>query len=267
MTNATQTENSSSIRRIFLREIRVLGKLRHPNIVAIIGAGIPNRTLHNFILSHRVTSLNDSEGVSVFNYLFSVTERGSEMLIMELMVMLEFFIYWKASTLRHYLEIDFWLVQENGSLYSLIHNDTIPIERGLAAQLLLDVSLGNKSSSEKCRNQIQIPLKFLAHLKFLDSGIRYLHSLSPPICHADLRSSNILWGIVSFTNGLFVLDQFSPFLATKSNQTYNLCPVEWTDLFVLRFQILDFSIKGMFCCSECSSCFLIDDFKLRNAIQ
>ncbi len=192
--------STSSIRKTFLGQIRVLGKLRHPNIVTIIGAGIQNTNVR-WYLGFPASSLNVKRTKCIFNFVFSVTERGSEMLIMELMVISQFSIYpmilqtstWAEQTLDGF---DFWSLQENGSLYSLIHNGTIPIETGLAAQLLLDVAHGNElvwSTGLECKF-------FFQFLTSLTSGIRYLHSLSPPICHADLRSSNILWGIVAFIN-------------------------------------------------------------------
>lgn len=53
---------------------------------------------------------------------------------------------------------------EHGSLYDLLHNETMPIETELLLPILSDVS----------------------------TGVRFLHSADPPVIHGDLKSHNIL---------------------------------------------------------------------------
>jgi len=53
---------------------------------------------------------------------------------------------------------------EHGSLYDLLHNDTMVIEPELLLPILRDIS----------------------------QGMRFLHSASPPVIHGDLKAANIL---------------------------------------------------------------------------
>lgn len=53
---------------------------------------------------------------------------------------------------------------DHGSLYDLLHNETMPIEGELLLPILRDV----------CQ------------------GLRYLHSADPPVVHGDLKSANVL---------------------------------------------------------------------------
>eukprot|EP00980_Cylindrotheca_fusiformis_P021958 scaffold8805_cov109-Cylindrotheca_fusiformis.AAC.4 len=96
----------SKLRKNFIKEMRVLSKLRHSCIATIMGA---------------------------------VLERGSEpMLIMEYM--------------------------DHGSLYDVLHNETMHIESNLLLHILQDVS----------------------------QGMRFLHSSIPQVIHCDIKSANIL---------------------------------------------------------------------------
>lgn len=51
-----------------------------------------------------------------------------------------------------------------GSLFSLLHNETVPLSGELILPILQDVA----------------------------KGLRFLHSASPPVIHSDLKSANIL---------------------------------------------------------------------------
>eukprot|EP00980_Cylindrotheca_fusiformis_P006882 scaffold1442_cov128-Cylindrotheca_fusiformis.AAC.3 len=96
----------SQLRKNFIKEMRVLSKLRHSCIATVMGA---------------------------------VLERGSEpMLVMEYM--------------------------DHGSLYDVLHNETMHIERNLLLHILQDVS----------------------------QGLRFLHSTIPQVVHCDIKSANIL---------------------------------------------------------------------------
>eukprot|EP00980_Cylindrotheca_fusiformis_P007596 scaffold1582_cov93-Cylindrotheca_fusiformis.AAC.5 len=103
---ASSEISRSQLRKDFIKEMRVLSKLRHSCIATIMGA---------------------------------VLERGSEpMLIMEYM--------------------------DHGSLYDVLHNETMHIERNLLLHILQDVS----------------------------QGLRFLHSTIPQVVHCDIKSANIL---------------------------------------------------------------------------
>ena len=52
----------------------------------------------------------------------------------------------------------------NGSLYSIIHNDVLPLDIELVAGILSDAA----------------------------KGLRYLHEAKPPVIHGDLKAMNIL---------------------------------------------------------------------------
>eukprot|EP00980_Cylindrotheca_fusiformis_P017254 scaffold5338_cov112-Cylindrotheca_fusiformis.AAC.1 len=103
---ASLETSRSKLRKNFIKEMRVLSKLRHSCIATIMGA---------------------------------VLERGSEpMLIMEYM--------------------------DHGSLYDVLHNETMHIESNLLLHILQDVS----------------------------QGMRFLHSSIPQVIHCDIKSANIL---------------------------------------------------------------------------
>ena len=55
-------------------------------------------------------------------------------------------------------------LMENGSLYSIIHNDVLPLDIELVASILSDAA----------------------------KGLRYLHEAKPPVIHGDLKAMNIL---------------------------------------------------------------------------
>eukprot|EP00980_Cylindrotheca_fusiformis_P009419 scaffold2058_cov115-Cylindrotheca_fusiformis.AAC.12 len=96
----------SKLKKNFIKEMRVLSKLRHSCIATIMGA---------------------------------VLEHGSEpMLVMEYM--------------------------DHGSLYDVLHNETMYIESNLLLHILQDVS----------------------------QGMRFLHSSIPQVVHCDIKSANIL---------------------------------------------------------------------------
>ena len=60
-----------------------------------------------------------------------------------------------------------WIVMEpmqNGDLYSIIHNDVLPLDIELVASILSDAA----------------------------KGLRYLHEAKPPVIHGDLKAMNIL---------------------------------------------------------------------------
>eukprot|EP00980_Cylindrotheca_fusiformis_P000760 scaffold178_cov119-Cylindrotheca_fusiformis.AAC.1 len=96
----------SQFRKNFIKEMRVLSRLRHSCIATVMGA---------------------------------VLERGSEpMLIMEYM--------------------------DHGSLYDVLHNETMHIESNLLLHILQDVS----------------------------QGLRFLHSSIPQVVHCDIKSANVL---------------------------------------------------------------------------
>jgi len=96
----------SSINKALFREMRLVTKLRHPNIVQTMGA---------------------------------VVQKGAPpMLVMELM--------------------------SNGSMFSIVHNDVLPIDLELVASILSDTT----------------------------KGLRYLHEAKPPLIHGDLKLMNIL---------------------------------------------------------------------------
>lgn len=108
--NLTMTATSSSkynqLRKDFIKEMRLLSKLRHPCITTVMGAVIAK------------------------------TE--------EPMLVLEYC--------------------EHGSLYDLLHNETLHIEGELLLPILRDIA----------------------------QGVRFLHSTKPTIVHGDLKSQNVL---------------------------------------------------------------------------
>eukprot|EP00980_Cylindrotheca_fusiformis_P008653 scaffold1844_cov124-Cylindrotheca_fusiformis.AAC.2 len=104
--NGSSETSRSKLKKNFIKEMRVLSKLRHSCIATVMGA---------------------------------VLERGSEpMLIMEYM--------------------------DHGSLYDVLHNETMHIESNLLLHILQDVS----------------------------QGMRFLHSSIPQVVHCDIKSANIL---------------------------------------------------------------------------
>ena len=96
----------ATLRADFVREMRMVVHLRHPNITTVLGA---------------------------------VLQRGSEpILVMECM--------------------------SHGSLYDLLHNETVPLDADIVLPIISDVI----------------------------SGLSFLHAASPPVTHNDLKSANIL---------------------------------------------------------------------------
>eukprot|EP00986_Skeletonema_menzelii_P002562 scaffold696_cov137-Skeletonema_menzelii.AAC.4 len=100
-----EDDGYEKLKRQFMKEMRLLSTLRHPNICTVMG---------------------------------EVTLGNDPMLIMEYMQM--------------------------GSLFSLLHNETVPLSGELILPILQDVA----------------------------KGLRFLHSASPPVIHSDLKSANIL---------------------------------------------------------------------------
>ncbi len=98
------------------------------------------------------------------------------------MIVMEFMV----TNFVHKFETIFHVaLKEFGSLHELLHNETVPIERELAMQFLRDISQGSWIYTV-----VPEHLHVCSHL--LLAGMLFLHSSVPPICHADLKSSNIL---------------------------------------------------------------------------
>ena len=53
---------------------------------------------------------------------------------------------------------------EHGSLYDILHNETMPVDSDLLLNIMKDIS----------------------------SGLRFLHSSDPQVLHGDLKAANIL---------------------------------------------------------------------------
>eukprot|EP00980_Cylindrotheca_fusiformis_P013466 scaffold3437_cov113-Cylindrotheca_fusiformis.AAC.33 len=120
---ASVETSRSKLRKNFIKEMRVLCKLRHSCIATIMG-----KFTTLFVETIEESTLNLSP-------LGAVLEHGSEpMLIMEYM--------------------------DHGSLYDVLHNETMHIEGNLLLHILQDVS----------------------------QGMRFLHSSIPQVIHCDVKS-------------------------------------------------------------------------------
>jgi len=125
------TSTKAKRRSEFLEEMRALSQLRHPCITTIMGAF--SFTLQPFLLDTFLVQ----QLTRVFNFSGAVTGRDP-MIVMEYM--------------------------EHGSLYDILHNETMPIEGELLLPILRDIA----------------------------QGVRFLHSAVPQVIHGDLKSANIL---------------------------------------------------------------------------
>jgi serine/threonine protein kinase len=149
-----EATNWRKLRSDFIKEMRSLSKLRHPCITTVMGKSLRSLSVDLLVRLLRFRLLVSFSGTTApfetHFYGFSsaygwktstgaVIERNSEpMLVMEYM--------------------------EYGSLYDLLHNDTMVIDGELLLPILRDVA----------------------------QGMRFLHAAEPKVIHGDLKTQNIL---------------------------------------------------------------------------
>jgi serine/threonine protein kinase len=125
------------MKEAFMEEMRHLSKLRHPCITTILGKYSSGLKAEWFGKANSHFSLHVSFNLEMF-YSGAVTSGDEPQLVMEFM--------------------------QHGSLYDLLHNETMVLEGEILLPILRDVS----------------------------QGLRFLHSARPPIIHGDLKAANIL---------------------------------------------------------------------------
>jgi serine/threonine protein kinase len=117
----------------FIEEMEYVSKLRHPCITTVMGTFSYNILSVSLLLCRRVLYL-----------LFCILSGGIIAKNEEPMLIMEFMEY--------------------GSLYDILHNETMPIDAELLLPILRDIS----------------------------QGMRFLHAAEPPVIHGDLKAKNIL---------------------------------------------------------------------------
>lgn len=124
-TASTQYLSHDQLKQEFKEEMRHLSKLRHPNITTVMGMRLVQIVL---------------QFVSIpFSLIGAVIDDGEDpMLVMEFM--------------------------DYGSLFDILHNDTMAIDGDIVLPILRDVS----------------------------QGMRFLHAANPQVIHGDLKAANIL---------------------------------------------------------------------------
>jgi serine/threonine protein kinase len=124
------------LKQEFVEEMRYLSKLRHPCVTTVMGKSSRAKPIES---KPPVVHNTFFRLISFFNSVGAVIGKGVEpMLVMEYM--------------------------DHGSLYDLLHNETMVIEGELLLPILRDVS----------------------------QGVRFLHSADPQVIHGDLKAQNIL---------------------------------------------------------------------------
>jgi serine/threonine protein kinase len=125
--------SSSSWKRLrqeFIEEMRYMSKLRHPCVTTVMGKFLETKLV------------NEMSKVLVLSFFFSlgaiIAKNEEPMLVMEFM--------------------------EHGSLYDILHNETMPIDGELLLPILRDIA----------------------------QGMRFLHAAVPKVLHGDLKAANIL---------------------------------------------------------------------------
>jgi Protein kinase domain len=144
-----QSTDSTLRRRLkaeFIEEMRYLSKLRHPCVTTVMGAVIDRGEEPMLIME---ASRRKKKVTAVWHMCFTYFMYRDTM-IYTLTLTYAFF------ACKQYMD--------HGSLYDLLHNETIVIEGELLLPILRDVS----------------------------QGVRFLHSANPQVIHGDLKAQNIL---------------------------------------------------------------------------